>query len=167
MANQVKINVGSVSTFKASGGTVLFTPTSLAQNAGRVSTQLDLGVAPRALRYEWRAASKAAGTVVIGDTLVDIYASTEDVTSTGMQDGTPGLVDAALSSIEKARNMQWIGALVVEATAAAAINGSGVIELTARYFSVVWINRLSTAVTLSAAAGDHLFQLTPVLDEIQ
>jgi hypothetical protein len=167
MANQVKINVGTVITFKSSGGNALFTPTSLAQNAGRVSTQFDLGAAPRPIRYEWRAASKSAGTVVVGDTLVDIFASTQDVTSTGLMDGTPGLVDAALANIDKTRNMQWLGALVCETTAAAAINGSGVIELTARYFSVVWINRLSTAIGLSATATDHLFQLTPIIDEIQ
>lgn len=167
MANQVKINVGTVITFKSSGGTVAFTPTSVAQAAGRVSAQADLGVAPRALRYEWRAASKAAGTVVVGDTLVDIYLATADNAGTGYVDGTPGTADAALSSIEKARNMQLIGGLVVEATAAAAINGSGICELTGRYVSVVFINRLSTAVALSATATDHTFQLTPVLDEIQ
>jgi hypothetical protein len=167
MANLIYVADGSLLTFKSSGGSALFTPTSLAQNAGRVSTQLDLGAAPRALRYEWRASSKAAGTVVVGDTLVDIYASTQDVTSTGIQDGTPGLVDAALATIEKARNMQWIGALIVEATAAAVIQSSGIIELTARYVSIVWVNRLSTAVALSATATDHLFTLQAKPDQIQ
>lgn len=167
MANQVKINVGTVITFKSTGGTVVFTPTSLAQSTGRISAQVDLGAAPRAFRYEWRAASKAAGTVVIGDTLVEIYLATADNAGTGYVDGTPGIVDAALSSIEKVRNMQLIGGLVVEATAVAAINGSGIVELTGRYVSVVWVNRNSGAVALSATAGDHSFQLTPILDEIQ
>jgi hypothetical protein len=164
MANQILLNVGSVSTFKSSGGTVAFTPTSLGQNLGRVSAQLDLTAAPRAFRYEWRAFAKAAGTVVIGDTLVDIYLSTSDGT---LQDGTPGTADAALSSVEKGRNLQWIGALVTEATAAAAVNGSGIVELSARYVSVVFINRLSTAVALSATPTDMGFQLTPIMDEIQ
>lgn len=164
MANQIKLNVGSLITFKSTGGTVLFTPTSVAQNAGRVSAQWDRGAPPYASRFAWRAVSKANATVVIGDTLADIYAATSDGTNI---DGTPGTSDAALSSIEKARNMQWIGSLIVEATAAAQVVASGIIELPERYFSVVWINRLSTNVPLSATATDHLFQLLPILDEIQ
>jgi hypothetical protein len=167
MSNQVKVNVGTVITFKSSGGTAVWTPTSLAQNAGRVSAQVDLGAFPKALRFEWRAQAKAATTVVIGDTLLDLYAVTADNAGTGYVDGTPGIVDAALSSIEKARNMPYIGSLIVEATAVAIVNGSGIVELPNRYFSVVGINRLSTAVALSATATDMSFQLTPILDEIQ
>lgn len=164
MANQVKINAGTVVTFLSSGGTITFTPTSLAQNAARVSAQWDRGAYPLPLRYEWRAKAKAAATVVLGDTLVDIYLSTSDGT---LQDGIPSTADAAMTPIDKARNMVWVGSLITEATAAGAVNGSGVIEIVARFVSVVFINRLSTAVALSATAADMGFQLTPILDEIQ
>lgn len=167
MANQVKINIGTVVTFLSTGGTVLFTPTSLAQNAARVSAQWDRGAYPLPLRYEWRAKAKAAATVVLGDPLVDIYLATADNATSGYQDGIAGGSDAALTPIDKTRNMQWCGSLITEATAAGAVNGSGVIEIVARYVSVVFVNRLSTAVALSATATDMGFQLTPILDEIQ
>lgn len=164
MANDVKEILGTPITFLSTGGSYAFTPTSLAQNTGRVSAQGDLGTAPRARFYEWRAKSKSAGTVVVGDALVDIYLSTSDGT---YQDGTPGTTDAALSNIEKARNMQYVGSLIIEATATGAVNSMGIVELPNRYVSVVFVNRLSTAVALSSTASDHGFQLTPILDEIQ
>ena len=162
MANLVYAAPGSVVSFKASGGTVAFTPTSLASGSLRVSAQYDRGSGSKPGRYVWRLTTKLAS--VAAGAVVSVYLSTSDGTT---QDGNLGASDATNSNAEKIRNLQWLGNVTCDKASDAAEpwNGSGVCEIFDRYVSVVLYN-IST-VALSSTAGDHIITLTPVPDEIQ
>lgn len=151
--------------FKASGGSATFTPTSLAQNAARLSARFDFGdltVTPKPLRFAWRAKTKCAvaGTLDLG---VRIYLATSDGT---IADGNVGTADAALASIDKVKNLYPIGTIIVDKSADATepFQASGICELWSRYVSVVWHN--VTGQALSATGTDHEFSLTPLRDQV-
>lgn len=162
MANKIYANPETAIAFASSGGDVVFTPTSVANGAGRISAQWDRGAGSKPVRYKWRAKTKAAAALTAG-AILGIYLSTSNGT---VQDGNLGTVDAALSDINKLNNLQSVGGIVADST----VNGelqyaSGIIEIYDRYVSVVWWNALGQA--LSGTAGDHTFTLTPIPDEIQ
>lgn len=165
MANKVYGQYESAITFKASGGTVLFTPTSVANNAGRISDRYDRGGgAPFAkpTLYIWRVVTKAGAALAVG-TALEVYLATSDGTSA---DGNQGTSDAAFSAADKRRNLQYLGALIADSTSSGEVQiASGLVEIRERYISVVWWNTLGQS--LSGTAGDHSFTLTPVPDEIQ
>ena len=162
MPNKVYVAPESAVVFAPSGGTVTFTPTSLANSAGRVSAQWDRGAGSKPILYRWRAKTKAAAALAIG-TRLEIYIATSDGS---IVDGNVGTADAALSSADKRTNLQQIGVIGSDSTS----NGetqqaSGLVEIRDRYVSVVWYNALGQALT--GTDGDHSFSLTPVPDEIQ
>ena len=147
-------------TFKDSGGTVVFTPTSLATVTGRQSAQHDFGAGTtaRAFVFNWRAYVEFSTTPVVGET-VDIYLKTSDGTFVDNDDGTS---DAALSSVDKLNNLQYIGSIVVdEAATAIPMVAHGQVTLNNRYVQVVFYNR--TVDTLSSTAADNGFILEPVV----
>lgn len=162
MANKIYAAPESVVSFKASGGTVTFTPTSLASGSLRVSAQYDRGSGSKPGRYVWRLTTKLAS--VAAGAFVSVYLSTSDGTT---QDGNLGTSDATSSSADKIRNLQWIGNVVCDkgSDSAEPWNGSGVVEIFDRYVSVVVYN--ISGVALSSTAGDHILTLTPMPDEIQ
>lgn len=167
MANKIYRALETALSWKTSGGTAVITLTSLANNAGRIGAQVDRGASSSASRYLWRLNTKLGATttsVVVGNT-ISIYLATGDVT--GTVDGAQSTADAALSSIEKRRNLQFLGVVEVDKTVAAGDQyvGSGICEIAARFISPVIINEVGN--TLSATAGDHEFTLTPIPDEIQ
>ena len=162
MANKVYNNPETPITFKASGGTVVFTPTSLATVAGRVSARHDLGAAARSEWYEWRAKTKFATAPVLGE-IIEIYLATSDGT---IEDGNVGTADAALATGDKRKNLHLIGIIIVDkADVTEPMHASGLCRIDARYISAAWWN--ATADALSATAGDHEFILTPVPPEVQ
>ena len=162
MPNKIYIAPEAAIVFKSSGGTVTFTPTSLGNNAGRVSARHDRGTGSRAARFEWRAKTKCATAPAVG-TLLYVYLSTSDGASA---DGELGTADAALPALDRRRNLQLLDTVACdEASATRFFIKSGLIEVTSRYLSVVWVNEFG--VSLSATAGDHEFSLTPVPDEVQ
>jgi len=59
------LNEETAITFLASGGTVLFTCTSVAADAGRQSAHHDLTVAARSPAFAWRGFIKFATTPVV------------------------------------------------------------------------------------------------------
>ena len=149
-------------TFKSSGGIVTFTPTSVANGAGRISAQWDRGAGSKPTRYKWRVKTKAAAALVVG-TELEIYFATSDGT---IVDGNQGTADAAVSAADKRRNLQPVGTIRADSTSNGEVqHGSGIVWIFDRYVSVVWWNALGQA--LSGTAGDHEFILTPVPDEIQ
>jgi hypothetical protein len=149
-------------TFKASGGTVVFTPQNVASAAGRISTQWDRGTGSKPGWYEWRAKTKAGSALTVG-TQLEIYLATSDGT---IVDGNLGTSDAALAAGDKRRNLQPVGSIVSDSTSSGEVqHGSGQVFIVARYVSVVWWN--ATGVTLTNTAGDHEFILTPIPDELQ
>lgn len=161
MANKIYQHDEAAITWKSSGGTEAFTPTSLASAAGRQGAYHDFGAAARARLFAWRALIKPGATRVVGESVL-VYLVTSDGTNPDNDDGTG---DAAVSAQDKLRNLQQIGAIVIDENAAVPMVASGIIEIAARYAAPVFWN--ATANSLSATAGDFLFQLTPVPDEVQ
>lgn len=162
MANKIYLHSETSITFKSSGGTAAFTPTSVADAAGRLSARHDLGSAARARRYEWRARTKLAAAATVGRA-IEIYLCTSDGT---IADGNQGTSDAAFSAADKRRNLKFLGVIEIDKNDANEVfHASGLCEIDARYLSVVWWNDSGQA--LSGTAGDHEFILTPVPDEVQ
>jgi hypothetical protein len=167
MANKVYRALETAIIWKTSAGTAVLTMTSLANNAGRIGAQVDRGAGSSAARYLWRLRTKLGATttsVVLGNTLSVYLATSDDGT---VIDGAQSTADAALSSLEKRRNLQFLGVVEVDKTAAAGDQyiGSGICEIANRYISPVIINEVGN--TLSATATDHEFDLIPIPDEVQ
>lgn len=162
MANKVYIAPETKVTFKASGGDVTFTPTSVASGSARVSAQYDRGSGSKPSRYVWRGTTKLAS--VGAGAVVGVYLATSDGS---ILDGNVGTSDATISNGDKYRNLRYIGSLVCDKASDATepIQGSGEVEIFSRYVSVVWFNQ--SGVAFSSTAGDHIFTLEPVPDEIQ
>lgn len=161
MANLIYQNEETAITWLSSGGTNLFTPTSLASSAGRQGAHYDFGVAARARRFVWRGWIKPGGTRVVGE-IVEWYIKTSDGTHHDNDDGTG---DIALSAADKLRNLKLIGICQIDENAAVEMVASGEIEISSRYVAPVIYNR--TANSLSTTAADFGFSLTPVPDEVQ
>ncbi len=66
MANKTYLQRESEISFKSSGGTVAFTPTSVANAAGRISAQYDFGAAPKPGKYTFRWKTAFAATPTLG-----------------------------------------------------------------------------------------------------
>jgi len=148
--------------FKSSLGDVTFTPTSVANGAGRISARWDRGAGSKPSLYKWRVHTKAAAALAVG-TPLEVYLATSDGTD---EDGNLGTADAAFASADKRRNLQYVGAINADSITNGEVQiASGLVEIRDRYVSVVWWNALGQA--LSATATDHTFTLTPVPDEIQ
>lgn len=170
MANKVYVHEETALSIKSSAGDATITLTSLAQSGTRVSTQIDRTANARSARYYWRFRTKLGATttsVVVGNA-ISLYLVTADTSmGTSKMDGNLGTSDAAFTSIEKRRNLQFIGCVEVDKTAASGDEwiGSGIIEISARYIQLGVVNECGN--TLSATATDHEFTLTPMPDELQ
>jgi hypothetical protein len=163
MPSLIYVQPETAITWRNTAGTAVLTLTSVAASAGRQGALHDFGaLTARSRRYEWRAFVKFATAPVVGD-IIDIYLKTGDGTHRDNDDGTG---DAAVSSVNKLRNLVWIGAIEVdEASTTPEFSASGEIEVSAREVAPVFWN--GTADALSATAGDHGFDLTPKPDEVQ
>jgi len=162
MPNKIYGVAETAITFKSSGGSALFTPTSIANAAGRISERYDRGASSAATRYRWRVVTKAVSALTVGNAL-EIYIATSDGTNA---DGNQSTSDAAFSAADKRNNLQPIGAVVADSTSSGEVQvASGECVIRDRYFSVVWWNAFGVA--LSGTAGDHSISFTPVPDEVQ
>ena len=142
----------------SSAGDVVLTLTSFAALAGRQSAQLDLGIqtTAKAFQYNWRAFIKFATAPVVGET-IDIYMKTSDGTHL---DNDDGIADGAVSAIDKLKNLQYVGSIIVdEASAVPEFSASGQVRITNRYIQFVFWN--ASADGLSATASDHGLLLEP------
>jgi len=162
MPNKIYTAPETAITFKASGGTVTFTPQNVANGAGRVSTQWDRGSGSKPALYRWRIVTKFGSALAVGARL-DAYFAFGDGTYV---DGNFGTTDAAVSAIDKLRNLSFVGGIAADSTSSGEVQyASGLCVIQERYVSVVWWN--AAGVTLTNTAGDHAFILTPVPDEVQ
>ncbi len=162
MSNNILLVDGTPITFKESGGTVLWTPKNVANGAGRISTQADLG-ATRYRKWRWSFLSKFQ-TATVGN-IIRLYLVRASTGAITYQDGNPGITDAALSTEALLANSgKLIGPLVVHHTTAANC-WSGEIEILARFVSIAIWN--AAGVALTNTAGDHEFRLEPVNDQVQ
>lgn len=138
------------------------TLSALAAAASRISARHDRGAAAKTRLFEWRATVQMATAGVIGETH-QLYLSTSDGTN---PDGEEGTADAAVSSANKLRNMQFFGAIIVDTTSTDTdITASGLVLINSRYVSVVLFN--NTADALRTNTGVHSVALTPLVEEIQ
>jgi len=156
----VNINPGTPVIFRPTGGTFLFTPTSVGAQAGRSSAEWDKGTGAQPGEFEWRAKC-GLGITPAAPTLaetIDIYLATSDGT---IVDGnvTPG--DAAFTDFDALKNLHYIGSLLVDSTSAHIIQSSGTFPHVARFATLVWWNNtLNTS--LSATSTEFEFIATPI-----
>ena len=147
MANEAYLVKGSA--FKVNGESDANHACSvegLADGAGRVSIQIDLGADPRPVEYSWSCEVQWQATPDQGGTL-DIYiAGAPDDDSTQI-DGDVGAVDAALGDVDMRRNLKYIGSVVSEnATASEKCVASGVFTHTEQFISFIFYNDGGAAV---------------------
>lgn len=137
------------------------TLTALGINAARISARHDLGTTSHATRFEWRAIFQLATAGTIGEA-IKLYISSSDGTN---PDGEGGTADAALT-VDKLRNMDPMGAVIVDTTSVDVdITASGIITIKSRWFSVAVHNDTTDALRTSTTV--HSVTLTPVPDEVQ
>lgn len=151
-------------TWLDTGGTNVFTGTSLAADAGRQGAQHDFGVSARAFEFYWRAFMQFATAPVVGE-YIRIFWKTSDGTHIDNDDGTG---DIAVSSVNKLKNLKYLGRILVdEASATPEFSASGLItwEARARYGQPVFWN--DTADAFSSTADEHGFTLTGVTLQAQ
>lgn len=164
MANKVYINPEDTITFRTTGGTVDFTPTSLIAGDVAYSDIHDFGTGPRPANYKWRGGVKFTTTPVLGET-IDVYLATSDDGST--LDGDFGTAaGSATYATTRLANLQLIGVIAVDDVNIAADQiRSGFVDIYSRYGALVWRN--STVDSLSGTAADNWFDLIPTPFETQ
>ena len=156
MANETFISKGTALLVNGEvGADHAFSVEGLADQAGRVSIQIDLGVAPRRAWFAWSMECQWQATPTQGGTL-DLYiAGAPDGDSTQI-DGDVGATDAALGDIDMRRNLTYIGSVVSEnATAGEKSVASGRFFHTERYITFVVFNDGGAAIN----ATDSNFRL--------
>jgi hypothetical protein len=155
---------GAAASFKDAtlSPTVVFTPKNEAAAKGRISAQWDRGAGSQPARYKWRMLTRWAATATGGDTL-RVYLVSSDGTNA---DGTMGATDVELSAeTQLANNCQFLGT-VVSGGADQLECSSGVCWIHDRYVQVAVWNGAATK-ALTNTAGDHIFTLIPIPDDIQ
>jgi len=109
--SKIWVAEGTVKTFKDSGGDVAFTLTALANNAGRVSAQLDLGAAPRPVLHRLSVSAGFAAALAYG-AMLHVYIIGSDGTT---HDGEVlGTADAAVTALSKFNNATPVGSVVAD-----------------------------------------------------
>jgi hypothetical protein len=141
------------------GAGVAISVEGLANAAGRVSAQYDLGASPRPYLFTWSCEAQFQATPTQGSGLELYIATAPDHDSTQI-DGDVGSTDAALGDIDMRRNLHYIGFVTSEnAAASEACVKSGTFETTQRYLSLVVYNASGAAV--NATDSNFRFDLCP------
>lgn len=164
-ASKLYYNPETKLTFKSSGGDVLFTPTSIADQTLRVSDQLDRGSGAKPGLYRWRAKTRVQATVVAGRQVRIYLVQTDDATDIP---GRIGASDASFTSAaDQTRNLGApIGYIAADSTSTSDdFIATGVCFLFARFVSLGWFNDQGAA--LNATGSNHYFELTPIPPEAQ
>lgn len=172
MANKIKTNPEARQLFNWQGpsgaspgisGATLFTPAGLPNGSGWKSDVYDLGPGVRNNLFEWRAKTAAVSLATPG-TGFEWYLATSD--DNVLWDANLGSGNRVVLEPEKRLNLQAVGSCRADsASSGVPFVSSGLVSVYARYVAVVGFNMLGS--DLTQTAGDHLFQLTPVPDEIQ
>lgn len=163
MANKILVNTGTVATWAASGGTHVLTATSLANGAGRLGDQRDMGSGVVSRWYEWQFRWRAGAAPTVGNVVRVYLATGRDGTYVS---GALGTTDAAVSAEDLLRNCDFLGAVEVdEASTSKDFVRRGLLYLRSRYVSPVIWN--ASGVAFSATAAHMEFALWPSDDELQ
>lgn len=160
-AGDAWVRVGTAITVHgASGADYSWSMEGVANAAGRVSAQIDLGASPRPGLYAWACEVQFQATPTQGKGLELYIATAPDHASTRI-DGDVGTADAALGDVDMRRNLRGIGYVVSEnAAASEKCNASGLVEISTRYVSIVGYNDSGAAI--NATDTNFYFSLTPV-----
>lgn len=166
MANEVWITTGTTQKFNGeANANVAFSVQGIANAAGRVSEQFDIGAAPRPYRFKWAATAQFQATPTQGG-MLELYVAAAPDHSAALIDGNVGAVNAALGNADMRRNLRYIGSIVVEtATANKVFTASGEFVHTHRYLSLVAYNAAGSAV--HATDANFAFHLQPISDQGQ
>lgn len=161
MANEAYIAVGTSLLFNGEAtADVALSAEGVANAAGRVSAQKDLGAAPRPGLYRWSCEVQWQATPTQGAVLEIYAAGAPDADSTQI-DGDVGTTDAALGDVDMRRNLRYLGCVVSEnAAASEKCVASGVFEWTMRYISIVIYNGGGSSI--NATDSNFRFDLTPI-----
>lgn len=162
--NAVYIKPGTAITFKDSGGDVAFTLSSLANGAGRISAQADLGAAAHSELYELRVSTQFAAALALGATM-DVYISTSDgVTADAVKAGT---ADAAVAAATSLSNAKYVGSLIADGTTDNdKQQRSFIVPIYARYVQVALFNNMGQALEAVGTYASYV-TLRPVYPDIQ
>jgi hypothetical protein len=168
MANKIYGVIESAITWRNSGGggTKNITLTSLGAGEGRQGAYHDLTATARSHWFTWRAWCQFGEQPIIGQR-VGIFLITAQGSNTH-PDNDDGTGDIPVSSIEKLRNAQYLGSIVVD-------QGAVDIEMVGRSKSPIWISEQVvapafwnfTSDAFTSDATEHGFDLVPVPQEVQ
>lgn len=166
MVNAIYYRRGTPLVFGQGSYDALMTLRAIANGAGRVSTQLDLGADPRTILYLWEAQFKCQAAVVVGSG-VQINFATAHSSASAIDDGLSA-TDAALSAVGQIQMSPYAGDVKSAGTASGAgpFKAGGKITLYSRYVSAVLWNA-SGQTTTDANNTDNWIKLIPVYPEIQ
>lgn len=161
MANEAYVSVGTSILFNGEAGAgTAFSMEGVANAAGRVSAQRDLGAAPRPYLFRWSCEVQWQATPTQGAVLELYVAGAPDTDATQI-DGDVGSTDAALGDVDMRRNLKFIGAVVSENAAASEVCvASGIFEHYSRYISIVGYNAGGSSI--NATDSNFRFDLQPV-----
>jgi hypothetical protein len=128
------------------GADYAFSVEGLANGAGRVSAQIDLGVAPRPYIYAWSCEVQFQATPTQYKGL-ELYIATAPDNDSSQIDGDVGASDAALGDIDMRYNLTPIGVVLSEnAAASEKCVASGVFVAYNRYINIVAFDDSGAAV---------------------
>ena len=133
------------------GGEVAWTTESVANNAGRQSAFLDLGVltTARATRFRYRFYTQFQATPTIDIVGLNLYLKTSDGTHPDNDDGTG---DVAVSALSKLNNVDYLDSINVDQAAAnIEMVTHGEFDCFTRYLAFVLWNVSGAAITADAA----------------
>ena len=166
MANKVYTIEETTITFGgAVGEDVAWSIEGVVNNAGRQSALHDFGVRTiaRSSRFKYRLKTQFQATPTLGNSL-DLYLKTSDGSSPDNDDGTG---DAAVSAIDKLKNLHFLSSLLVDEAAAnivTVVSGAR-FNLDQRHVAIVGWN--TSGATIHAQDSNSQFSLTPQPDEVQ
>lgn len=162
MATQIWNATGTVVTFTDTTGDYAITLNNLATAAGRSSAVWDRSTGSKPSLYRWRAVMQGNAAPTVGNSVL-LYLAYSDGT---IRDGTLGSTDAALSSVEKVRNLELFGAVQADvSTGSVDFIASGLVEIYERYVTLVVLNQLGQA--LKASNNVNYVKFWPVPPELQ
>jgi hypothetical protein len=149
----------------AGAGVIDWSVEGLANGAGRVSVQVDLGAAPRPERFKWVCEVQFQATPTQGRGLELYIAEALDNAASRMS-GDLGTADAALGDVDMRRNLKGIGYVVSEnAAASEKCIAFGEFTTTARYITFVAYN--DSGASVNATDSNFQFFFQPVFNEGQ
>lgn len=166
MTSNIYLNPGTKKVWTSSGGDFTLDYSNggsgVANGAGRLGAQGDLGAAPRPGLYRYFGQFKMqASGLAVGNT-VDMYLAFWDLeTSPTVADGgITSTTDGAYSTANLYRNFQRLKPVIIDQTGANTYYRSGVVLIPTRYVSPVILN--NSGATSDTTGTNHKFTLTPV-----